>query len=84
MSVAVAAPDSAQGGLWKGFRGVYHVSAPAEKLEIRVWTTWFVRGNVLLEVTEAAPISTTTQDTQDTQRKAVTNATLDNLDKAAQ
>jgi hypothetical protein len=79
----VAAPDSAQKGLWQGFRGVAHLSAPADKVDVRVWTTWFVRGNVLVEVTEAAPISKSTQAKQDAQRKAVTNATLDRLDKAA-
>jgi hypothetical protein len=79
----VAAPDSAQAGLWQGFRGVAHLSDPAEKVSLRVWTTWFVRGNVLLAVTEAAPIAKSTQAAQDAARKAVVNATLANLDKAA-
>ena len=78
----VAAPDTAEKGLWKGFRGISHLSDG--KISVRVWTTWFTRGNVLLEVTEEAPVSTpAAQATQDKLRKSFVNTTLAKLDKAA-
>lgn len=78
----VAAPDTAEKGLWKGFRGVSHLTQGKES--VRVWTTWFVRGNVLLAVTEAAPVTTVkAQRTQDALRKSFINTTLAKLDKAA-
>lgn len=80
----VAAPDTAEKGLWKGFRGISHITAPASKTGIRVWTTWFTRGNIVLQVTEAAPLTTpAAQTTQDNLRKAFILATLAKLDKAA-
>jgi hypothetical protein len=78
----VAAADTAEKGLWKGFRGVSHLSDG--KVSLRVWTTWFTRGNILLQVTEEAAVTTpAAQQTQDTLRKAFINATLAKLDKAA-
>ena len=80
----VAAPDTAQKGLWKGFRGISHLTDAATKSDVRVWTTWFTRGNILLQVTEAAPVTTPRAQTlQDTLRKAFILTTLAKLDKAA-
>ena len=79
----VAAPDTSEKGLWKGFRTVSHLTDAKAKASLRVWTTWFFRGNVLIEVTEEAPITTSSQATQDALRKAVTVATLTKLDTAA-
>lgn len=80
----VAAPDTAQRGLWKGFRGISHITARTSRTGIRVWTTWFTRGNILLQVTEAAPITTeAAQTAQDNLRKAFILATLAKLNKAA-
>jgi hypothetical protein len=80
----VAAPDTAQKGLWVGFREISHVTDATSKAAVRVWTTWFTRDNVLLQVTEAAPLTTSTaQTTQDGLRKAFILATLTKLDKAA-
>jgi hypothetical protein len=80
----VAALDTAQKGLWKGFRQISHLTDSKSPVSVRVWNTWFTRGNVLLEVTEEAPVTTpAAQTTQDTLRKAFILATLAKLDTAA-
>lgn len=78
----VAALDTAQKGLWKGFRGISHITDG--KVDVRVWVTWFTRGNLVLQVTEEAPVTTAAaQTTQDNLRKAFILATLAKLDTAA-
>lgn len=81
----VLAPDTSEQGLWKGVRGVYHLTVTDGKVSasVRLMTTWFERGNVLVQVSESAPITSDSGARQDALRKAVTVATLEKLDAAA-
>jgi hypothetical protein len=75
----VGVADSTEKNTWKGYLTVSHVTASTSSKGARVFETYFERGNIIVKVSEVAPLASS-GTAQGKLRKAVVSETLAKLD----